>query len=429
MRVDYDDQADKQYPFFYQGVGPTIAYDRGDGLYYFTYGPMNTPGKRNYPQRIWNGELDGSQPDTFYTTTQLPQFSPIISALSTKQFFLPKEAIGIFPTPPFYCYFIFSLEDYRRITKIENDLYKTRVEAIDWNTGLVTVRDDVSLQIPLFNTPEYAEYCAHPIMLAYYKYPIENLVNSPLVILPGDAAYYDIEWTNSFSLINVTGPDRTSEGHNTLTLQAGEDYEFPALPYDCYIVQTDPETGQVNTLQKTSVTAIDQADGFSYLTINPSIFFATAGDTYSEFVPSALQETPNISDDELSVPLPGTQWSLRPHSYHILNPLQAYAYADIGTDNWAKPFPYPEATFQDDCVPAIRKGFQTPYEFKNHMLHFSRYTNQWSSGGADRWFCICRSFTQSLLVREAFIEVNKRILIKMQDDNPPRAYQAYRRLW
>lgn len=133
-----------------------------------------------------------------------------------------------------------------------------------------------------------------------------------------------------------------------------------------------------------------------------------------------------LKEDELKIPVPASTISALPIGFHSLRPLQAYAYADVGTDNWAKPMPYAEETCFDDCNDPPRvNGYTTPKDVSQHQIYFNRYDNQWSSGGS-KWWGVAEGLIRAFQMTECFAQADRRLYVKLPSNI---AYHANYTRW
>jgi len=437
---------------------PMIAYNLQQDLYYFLYGPRLTPGKRKYPVRIKDGALDGSQPEFFYTTTQAVDYSPIIDVITENSVkVLPEGTKGWPIVPPFYLYLC--QEDnggegeqvyaaVYRYVKIDGDVPKLKVTAIDHDTGIITfssalVLDELDLEKPYY--------------LVYFDYPVDEKISKDLTLFLGDETHESVTLGEKTEILAV-------QDYANLTIRIGDLYnasnEFversfaiptkdqqvlilltadsgTVLKYDEVTIKNVVKTGETEEL------IYEEIDSFYNINVPPidDPFEDTGIDVSSpgEFNPDVQPTAPtgkiiwstydinispfvntldvtnflayysqtelltsDISDEELSIPLPGTEWSIRPHTFHTLSPMKASAYIDLYNFNWANPLPYPEATVIEDCEEAQINGFLTPKALTSHRLFYRREKNVWNIGGIH--IPTLRSLTDSNHIEDCIVK-------------------------
>jgi len=141
-----------------------------------------------------------------------------------------------------------------------------------------------------------------------------------------------------------------------------------------------------------------------------------------------------VTDEELSVEIPGVQWSLRPDCFHSLKPLKAWVYADVYGWSWGYPIPYPEYTFDwrrtiNEEGDGIQYGYDTPRALEKHRLAFNRVNNYWKHNGLSM-FPTALQTAAANQIQLCFINLVGHWYFQMYDEvNERRRYAIYRKVW
>ena len=490
----YEDQFDNR------GARPQISYDMQHGLYCFSFGPRQTPGKRQYPTRYFNGELDGSQPEFFYSTVQQVDFAPIVERISDTQYRVWPEAMKGWPqVAPFYLYLAQKdsgspnegeeLDPTYRFVKVNGDVARIKVTAIDFVTGLLTFNEEVILDIPLESTEEWESYQSQPLILAFFNYRIDDRLSKELILFKGDETAPSISITDTTPILATEGfaafainvIDAYSRDDNGDYVYEGSDIPDPEDNQEV-LIMLRADSGTTISYKKvkiTNVSFLEQTEQLLYTDIDPSDPFfnvdieaiddpfddSTGNNTGTPNTPPPtspaeatgklvfrrfkINITPyvdtlavgndlayynevevqvsRVSDEELSVPLPATSWSKRPHNAHTLSPLKAPAYADAYNFNWAAPLPYPEKTVVEDCEEAQVNGYLTPEEISKKRLSYRRDRNSWFIGGTV--FCVCRGFADAKAVEDCIVNRNFQWYFKLRGTYGLNLYHLAFKIW
>ncbi len=446
----------------YTGVTPAIFYDVSQNIYYGTYGPRNSLGKREYPVRMWMGQLDGSQPEEYYTTTQLAEYIPILERISDTEYRVPLNTLTLLPeTPPFYLYFIATDGNGDlRITAISDEYKKVKV------TAMTQSENDLVLTISpgIIFVPEDELF----YYFGFYNRPVDKYIDQRLFIFLEDMTYENIVIIDSTNIV-------ATEGDNIIYVDflAGEEWEnFTSVPYEI-LFMVRSEQGEILKTYRRTINKIVQSSTWQQIKYiddvrspeetpqgilesgelppildDPPELNIETIETWKRykiyFTPSlpnisldmtihkyeeTIEPTKDITDEELSVPLPSLLWSLRPLTFHSIEPLAPAVYANVYHWNWGYPLPYPERTWVDDCTEPVRKGYETPREFEQSYLNYDDLYNQWHIG-TNSSFPICRNFIDSELVKECLIQINYRWFFKcLSLNNKAVAFHIHYKEW
>lgn len=406
------------YPEMVNGErGPVWLYDRTQNLYYATYGPRNSPGKRSYPVRYEDGELKESQPEFYYTTTALADFAIIKEVIDDTHYRVDKKALQCFPSEtPFYLYLIVrDSEGNLRITDPIPDTHKVKV--IDIEEDILTI------------TPGFILNVEGPKYFGFYERPVDEYIDYELPLFISDEQYEDYIIQNSVEIAETTGNiilyinllAKDVDGW----VEEEEDIEHPSKwpellnpPYDIILVEKNDIDEVINITEHNVRRIVIQEDweenGETWRKykayIDPPLEDLTPGLLFA-FYTKQDQDAADIPDEELEIPLPATTWSLRPLKFHIIKPLSPAVYADIYSWNWGYPVPYAEKTFVTDCEEPTVQGYLTPEEFTARRLQYRRQDHQWLVGGGV-CFPTCHSTINTSKIKECFANINHRWYLK-----------------
>lgn len=194
-----------------KGPRPAMIYNAEQGLYFWSQGARLTPGKRPYPTRYFNGELDGSQPEYYYTTVQQVAYSPIVEQIDDTHYRVWPNAVADWPKKaPFYLYLAQkddgssnnaeqSWGPTYRYVKIDGDEARIKVEAFDGE--VITLAKPLILNIPELGTPEWDAYSEEPFFFVFFNRRIDDLLKQPVTQLIGDEEHPNISLTDSTTIL------------------------------------------------------------------------------------------------------------------------------------------------------------------------------------------------------------------------------------
>ncbi len=239
----YEDQFDSEKST------PTISYSPKEGLYYFSFGPRQTPGKRPYPTRLLNGIVAESQPEWFYSTVQAVDFAPIIERVNDVQFYVWPDSMKGWPkTAPFYLYLgqkdqgsgeniSQEWDAMYRYVKISGKT-KVKVIGVDYETGLITLAEPLLITVPDEATEEWEDYQVSPLIFAFFNYRIDHLLDSELILFTGDETHKSITLKERTSILEV-------ENLSTIKIEVADVYSNNNSTY--VFLQSDIPTPSVGT--------------------------------------------------------------------------------------------------------------------------------------------------------------------------------------
>lgn len=204
--------SDYEMQFYNQGQRPVIVYNEEQGLYYYSQGPRLTPGKRPYPTRYWNGELDGSQPEFYYSTVQQVEFAIILERISETQYRVMEDATMGWPSAPFYLYLAQKDEgsgenptqawgETYRYVKIDGDDAKIHVSAFEDN--ILTLATPLEILVPEEEGEGWTEYIESPYVFAFFERRIDDLLAQTVTNFGSDAYFLGITMTDFTTVLEV----------------------------------------------------------------------------------------------------------------------------------------------------------------------------------------------------------------------------------
>jgi len=456
---------------------PLIVYNAEQNLYYFLRGPRQTPGKRRYPMRAIGGLPIESQPETYYSTAQAVDIARILSITDPHTVLVSSDGMVGWPSnPPYYLYLaqkvaLEEFDTYRYVKAFDGEA-KARVTAVDGNTltiNLPLTLDDVSTQV---------------YYLVFFEDTrlIDDLIDSPLILFAGDETFRDVTLGDAVPIVDMYD-------HKNLTITVTSTYQpvdhfvgsdLSAIPSvgDKFLVLTRADNSTIVNYEEVEVTQIQSyGDPVETLVYENDPSFVV--DSEGLFIPSPLEGAPidfgeiddtdpdseptvigklvaqqynirlkedcssmdigdefvaftytelstsDISDAELSIPLPGTEWSLQPHTFHMLAPLKGLAYMNVYGYNWGLPVPYPEQTTTYDCNEPIINGYLTPAELSKHRIAYSREGGTWRLGGNHLIFPTVRDYADAISLDHCLMNTNGRLYLK----SPTNIHPVYVRNW
>lgn len=195
------------------GPRAAMVYNLEQGLYFWAQGARLTPGKRPYPTRYFNGELDGSQPEFYYTTVQQVAYSPIVEQIDDTHYRVWPNAVSDWPSvAPFYLYLAQkdqgsgdnteqSWGPTYRYVKVDGDEAKILVSEFDGE--IVTLAKPLILNIPEPDTEDWETYSEEPLFFVFFDRRIDELLSARVTQLVGDEENPNISLTDSTKIIET----------------------------------------------------------------------------------------------------------------------------------------------------------------------------------------------------------------------------------